>query len=405
MEVKNEELKKEIYEIENNMKSVFEEISDFIFKHPELGLEEHESSRYLADVMKSYNFNVIYPYCGIDTAFLATYGDDEGPTIAFLAEYDALPGYGENNDQNAHTCGHNWIAAATAGAAIVLSKFKQKHNFKGKIALVGTPAEETIGSKVDIIKAKGFNNIDICLQPHIGEYTDICCNAQSMDSIEFKFKGKATHAAASPYEGINALDAVMLMFAGINALRQHIRSDVRIHGIVSEGGMASNIIPDKAACKIGTRAIERKDLNDITNKVINIAKGAELMTGAKMTYEHYENPLDNIINVPSLIEITKSNLEQVGIKNIYYDGSRPSSGSTDIGNVSYVCPTQYFEVALDIDEKVYVHEEAILKYVNSEKGYEKLHQVIKAMAGVAVDLYNDENKLFEIKKWHKNRIS
>lgn len=401
--MKTQDLKDEIILIENEMKSVFEGISNFIFTHPELGLEEYESSRYLVDLMKSYNFKTTYPYCGIDTAFLAEYGDDDGTKIAFLAEYDALPGYGVNSDQNAHACGHNWISAATAGAAIVLSRLKQKFNFKGKIILVGTPAEETVGSKVDMVKAGGFDNIDICLQPHIGEFNDICCNVQALDSIEYKFKGKATHAAASPYEGINALDAVMLTFAGINALRQHIKSDVRIHGIVSDGGKASNIIPDKASCKITTRALERKDLNVITQKVINIAKGAELMTGAEMSYDNFENSMDNLVNIPSLIEITKKNLEEAGIMNIYSDGSTAPSGSTDLGNVSYVCPTQYMEIALDINENAYVHEEAILKYVDSEDAHDKLHKVIKAMTGIALELYLDEDKVKEIKLWHTNR--
>lgn len=403
--METEELKNEVYNMENNMSDVFEGISNFIFQHPELGLEEYVSSKYLVDLIEDYGFKTTYPYCGIDTAFLAEYGDDEGTAIAFLAEYDALPGFGENSDQNAHACGHNWISAATSGAAIVLSKLKQKYNFKGRIVLVGTPAEETVGSKADMVKAGGFDNIDICMQPHIGEFNDICCNVQSMDSIEFKFKGKASHAAASPYEGINALDAVMLTFSGINALRQHVRSDVRIHGIVTEGGMASNIIPDKAACKIGTRAMERKDLDKITKKVINIAKGAELMTGAEMSYEFYENSLDNLVNIPSLIEITKTNLEYAGIKDVYFDGSTEPSGSTDLGNVSYVCPTQYMEIALDINETANVHEEAILKYVNSEAAYDKLHKVIKAMAATAVDLYLNEDIVKQIRLWHKNRIS
>lgn len=399
------ELKREINNIENNMRLVFENVSDFIFKNPELGLKEHISSKYLVDLMKSYNFKTTYPYCGVDTAFLAEYGDDEGANIAFLAEYDALPGYGKNSDENAHACGHNWIAAATAGACIVLSKLKHEYNFKGKIILMGTPAEETIGSKVDIVNAGGFNNIDICIQPHIGEFTNICCRSQAMDSIEFKFKGKASHAAASPYEGINALDAVMLTFAGINALRQHIRSDVRIHGIVTEGGRASNIIPEKASCKIGTRAMERNDLDEITKRVIDIAKGADLMTGAKMSYEFFENKLDNLINVPPLIEITKINLEDTGFRDICYDGSNPEGGSSDLGNVSYACPTQYIEVALDIDENANVHEEAILKYVNSKSAYDMLHKIIKAMSGIAVDLYFNDEKVNEIKLWHKKRIN
>lgn len=400
-----EELKKEAGQIEDELKYEIEEISSYIFNNPELGLEEFLSSKYLVEVMNKYNFKTTYPYCGIPTAFLAEYGDEDGVRIAFAAEYDALPGYGENSDQNAHACGHNFIAAATAGAAIVLARLKERYGFKGKIILAGTPAEETVGSKVDLVKAGAFDNIDICIQPHIGEYNNICYSAQALDSYEFRFKGKATHAAAFPHEGINALDGVMLTFAGINALRQHLRTDVRIHGIVHEGGTAANIVPDKASCRIMIRAWERKDLDVVTQKIINIAKGAELMTGAALTYERYENPFDNMINIPELIEITKRNLEELGFDHISDKASFEGGGSTDLGNVSYACPTQYMEIALDIPEKAYVHEEAILKYVNSQAAYGKLHPTIKAMAGISLELFLDPEKVKEIKELHKNMVS
>lgn len=402
--MKIDELKQEAYKIEQELQNEFEEISNFIFNNPELGEKEFISSKYLVELMQKYNFKTTYPYCSIPTAFLAEYGDDDATTIAFAAEYDALPGYGENGQKNAHACGHNWIAASTAGTAIVLSKLKEKYNFKGKIVLIGTPAEETTGGKIDLIKAGGFDNIDFCLQAHIGEKNDISYFAQALDSIEFKFKGKATHAAATPYEGINALDAVMLTFAGINALRQHLKTDVRIHGIVSDGGLAANIIPERAACKIMVRAKDRKDLQPITQKVINIAKGAELMTGAVMSYEPYENPFDNLINVPALVDMTKRNLEEAGITDICL-GQPEAGGSSDIGNVSYVCPTQYMELALDISEKVYVHEEGMIKYVNSQEAYDKMHKAIRIMAGIAIELYLDQKKAAEIKSWHKNRVS
>jgi len=402
-ELNIEELKQEAYKIEQELKNEFEEISDFIFNNPELGEKEFISSKFLVETMQKHNFKTIYPYCSIPTAFLAEYGDEGETTISFAAEYDALPGYGVNGNQNAHACGHNWIAASTAGAAIVLSKLKQKYNFKGKIVLIGTPAEETTGGKIDLIKAGAFDNIDFCLQPHIGEKNDISCFAQALDSLEFKFKGRATHAAATPYEGINALDAVMLTFAGINALRQHVKTDVRIHGIVSDGGLAANIIPERAACKIMVRAKERKDLQAITQKVINIAKGAELMTGALMTYSPYENPFDNLINVPALVEMTKRNLEDAGINDICL-GQPESGGSSDIGNVSYVCPTQYMELALNIPEKVNVHEEGIIKYVNSKEAYDIMHKAVNVMAGIAIELYLDQKKVSEIKLWHKNKV-
>ena len=388
-----ENIKQRSYEIEDELSKEIEAVSDFIFNNPELGDEEYISSKYLVDKMKEYGFNTVYPYCNLDTAFRAELGDESGPTIAFLAEYDALPGYGENKEP-AHACGHNWIAASTLGACIVLSKLKE--NFKGKIVLIGTPAEESTGGKCDLVKAGAFDDIDVCYQMHIEAFNNVNCKALAMDSLEFSFEGVAAHAASHPHMGVNALDAVQLTFAGINALRQHVTPDVRIHGIVSNGGDAPNIVPEKAACKFYIRASERSYLNELTEKVINCAKGAELMTGAKLSYRYFENSFDNIINNKVLQDITKKNLVQVGITDIL-EGKEGPVGSTDIGNVSQVCPTMYTEIALDINPMVYVHEEAFLNYANSKEAYDKLHKSVKAMVGCALEIYLQDGLLDEIK--------
>lgn len=393
-----ESIKKRAYEIENELGKEIEEVCDFIFNNPEIGEEEYISSKYLVDKIKEYGFDTTYPYCNIDTAFRAELGDNDGPTIAFLAEYDALPGYGENKEP-AHACGHNWIAASTLGACMVLSKLKE--NFKGKIVLMGTPAEETTGGKCDLVKAGAFDDIDVCYQMHIEAFNNINCKALAIDSIEFSFRGVAAHAASHPHMGVNALDAVQLTFAGINALRQHVKSDVRIHGIVSNGGEAPNIVPEKASCKFYIRASERSYLDEVTKKVINCAKGAELMTGAKLSYRYFENSFDNIVNNKALQDITKNNLIEVGITDIL-EGKDGPVGSTDIGNVSQVCPTMYTEIALDINPMVYVHEKEFLNYANSEEAYDKLHKSVKAMVGCALDIYLEDDLLDEIKKNHLN---
>lgn len=399
-----EELKEEINIIEKSLSKEFESTSEYVFKNPELSEKEFLSSKYLVDLMKKYKFKITHPYCSLPTAFRAEYGND-GPSIAFLAEYDALPGYGVAGNEIAHACGHNWIAASSTGAAIVLSILKEKFNFGGKIVVIGTPAEETIGSKIDMVKANAFSDIDICLESHIGSTNDICFVAHARNSLEFVFKGKATHAASTPYDGVNALDGVMLTFAGINALRQHLKPDVRIHGIITEGGTACNIIPDKAVCNIGIRSKNKKDLDIITEKVINVAKGASLMTGAEMTYRYYENSYDTLLHNPILTELTKRNLECVGITNIDDHGLSEPMGSTDLGNVSHVCPTQYIIISLDTPEKVNVHEEAMIKYVNSNLAYVKMHKVIKAMACIALELFLDSKKIIEIKKYHENNVN
>lgn len=391
MELEN--LKKLSYKIVDELKEEFEEVCDFIFKNPELGGKEYISSKYLVDKIANYGFNVTIPYCNIDTAFRAELGDEEGPVIAFLAEYDALPGYGENNEAG-HACGHNWIAASTLGASVVLSKLKER--FNGKIVLIGTPAEETIGYKCDLVKSGAFDNIDIVFQMHLESCNNINCKALAMDSIEFKFEGVAAHAASHPHMGVNALDAVNLTFAGINAIRQHVKPDVRIHGIISEGGQAPNIVPDKASCKFYIRASDRKYLNEVTSKVINCAKGAELMTGAKLTYRNFENSFDNIVNNKILQKIMKENLKAVGITE-FIEGSDGPTGSTDIGNVSQVCPTMYTEIKLAINPMSYVHEKEFLQHVNSKEAYDKLHKSIKSMVGASLELYLDLELIQNIK--------
>ena len=390
--------KNELYEIENILKKDIEEVSDYIFKNPELGNEEYKASEYLVNKLKKNGFNVEENYCGIKTAFRAEKGSGS-PKIAFLAEYDALPGYGKEKKPG-HACGHNWIAASTYGSALTLSKIIDK--LGGTVILIGTPAEETVGGKVPMVEQGAFDDIDIVLQSHLESQNNIACKTLAIDCIKFQFRGRASHAAAHPEDGINALDAINLMYAGIGCLRQHIKSDARIHGIITQGGDAPNTVPDFTEAKFHIRSESRKYLDELTKKVINIAKGASLMTGTEVFYEKFENSFDNLVNLKSLQKLMKKNLEEVGIENINEEG-KGASGSSDIGNVSQVCPTMYTEIALDIEEVCHVHDEAYLKYVNSLEAYDKLHKAVKAMCGVALEIYNNEKLLQEIKKEFNER--
>lgn len=390
--------KNELYEIENILKKDIEEVSDYIFKNPELGNEEYKASKYLVNKLKENGFNVEENYCGMKTAFRAEKGSGS-PKIAFLAEYDALPGYGKEK-RPGHACGHNWIVASTYGSALTLSKIIDK--LGGTVILIGTPAEETVGGKVPMVEQGAFDDIDIVLQSHLESQNNIACKTLAIDCIKFQFRGRASHAAAHPEDGINALDAINLMYAGIGCLRQHIKSDARIHGIITQGGDAPNTVPDFTEAKFHIRSESRKYLDELTKKVINIAKGASLMTGTEVFYEKFENSFDNLVNLKSLQKLMKKNLEEVGIENINEEG-KGASGSSDIGNVSQVCPTMYTEIALDIEEVCHVHDEAYLKYVNSLEAYDKLHKAVKAMCGVALEIYNNEKLLQEIKKEFNER--
>lgn len=388
-------LKKQVMQIENTMASEFEEINSFIFHHPELSEKEYISSEYLVETMKSHGFQVTYPYCDIETAFKAELGDDDGPTIAFLAEYDALPGYGPNGEPG-HACGHNWIAATTAGAAIVLSKLKE--HFKGKIILIGTPAEETVGNKCEMIQNGAFEGINAVMQMHLDNVTLTQTRALAMDAVEFEFIGHACHAASYPHEGINALDAVIQTYNGINALRQHLKPDVRVHGIITNGGEAPNIVPDYAACRFYVRATERSYLNTITEKVISCAKGAALMTGTKLIFKYFENPFDDLINNPILMQLIRQNMELAGVTNIT-ESVEEFPGSSDIGNVSHHCPTVY--VYIDAGAKVSVHEKEFMKFANGPIALAQLHKAINAMAYTAIDIYTTNGLLDEIMESYK----
>lgn len=396
-----DEKKKLACDLEQEMGKSFEEISDFIFNHPELGGEEYESSAFLAEFMRKEGFEVQQPYGREKTAFRAEKKHGDGPVIAMLAEYDALPGYGPEGNQPAHACGHNWISAVCAGTAAVLGRMIEHLN--GTILLIGTPAEENYGGKVNMLEDGCFKDVDIALQAHLEENTDIMVPALAMDSLRFTFTGKAAHAAQFPYEGINALDAVQLTFAGINALRQQVKSDIRIHGIVTDGGQAVNTIPERAECEFYVRGRKRSYVNKVTQRVINCAKGAELMTGASLEISHPDASLDDIVTIPVLGELAEKNMLENGFTHAYRT-KEPSPGSTDIGNVSNALPTLYAEIALDDNLHFKVHDEEALKYANAPAAYKRMHQMIKSFAGMAINLYDHPELVERAKAEFKEQL-
>lgn len=390
------DLFKKVDETTAALKSEIENINEYIFYNPELGDNEFTSSKYLVNLLEKNHFKVEFPYMEIKTAFRAEFGNNVGPSIVFLAEYDALPGYGSDK-KNAHACGHNWISAITVGSALVLSKLKD--NFKGKIVVIGTPAEETVGRKVDMVNKGAFEGIDAVFQMHLGANTSLNSSSLAMDAFQFKFNGKASHAASAPHQGINALDAVNLTFAGISALRQQLKSDVRIHGIVTEGGYAPNIIPDQCTCRFEVRSEKRDYLNEVSERVKNCAKGAALMTGTALEISNFENSFDDLVVNSVLIEIAKKNLEKCGIKDFVERKDPP--GSTDLGNVSYACPTMYGNIGVG-DGKTKPHEEKFLEYVNSTEAKEKAIMVVRAISYSAVELYLNPELLEKAKREFKN---
>ncbi|MCU9814929.1 M20 family metallopeptidase [Paraclostridium sp. AKS73] len=278
--------------------------------------------------LQEHDFEIETEFLGIKTAFRATYDSKkEGPTIGYLCEYDALPEIG-------HGCGHNMIGAMSAGAGVILSKVLD--DIGGKIIVYGTPAEETNGAKVVFAEQGVFDELDVAMMVHPSDKTIESGTSMALYPLQFTYTGKTAHAASCPQDGINALNSVIQLFNGIDALRQHVTPDVRIHGIITNGGVAANIVPDKAIAQFYFRASKKEILDDVLVKVKNIAKGAALMTGSKLEITRYELPNDNLKTNKSLSEAFSKNLRALGIKDIY---EAKDTGSSDIGNVSHKTPT------------------------------------------------------------------
>ncbi|MBV7274259.1 M20 family metallopeptidase [Clostridiaceae bacterium UIB06] len=369
------------------MKEELWNISEYIYKNPELGNREFKAVEKLTDFLRNNSFKVEIGIVNKPTAFKASYkSGKEGPNIAFICEYDALPQIG-------HGCGHNMIGTMGVGAAVALSKVL--NCLGGQITVLGTPAEETDGAKVDLVDKGEFDGIDVAMMVHPEGSTYESGSSLAMDAIQFDFTGKASHAASSPEEGINALDAVILTFNGINALRQHVPSDTRIHGIIKEGGVAANIVPDKAIAQFYVRSSTRKKLDLIVEKIKNIAKGAELMTGASLEISNYEISYDNMNTNGILSEAFAENLRYIGVKDIL--PAKAEYGSADMGNVSKVVPAIHPYIGIGCPN-VAGHTKEFAYNTVTENGREALIQGAAAMALTGYDVIIDNKLLKQIKE-------
>ena len=367
-------------------------INAYLFDNPELSDEEFESSKYLCKVLEDHGFSVTMPYAGLPTAFRAELENGDGPTVGFLAEYDALPGYGPEK-KPAHACGHNWIAATCLGAGLVLAKMKD--SWSGKVVVFGTPAEETAGRKADMADAGAFDDVDAAFQFHLNATTNLRAQALAMYSAEFEFFGKAAHAAAYPHDGVNALDAVLLTFNAVSFLRQQVTPDVRIHGIITEGGEAPNIIPDHCVCQFYVRAARSDYMMEVMEKVMDCARGAALMTGTELKVNHYENKFDDLNLNKVLINLLERQMAASGFEEL--DPNDELGGSTDVGNTSYRCPTAYGNVGI-ADETITCHQEAFVPYVNNDDARKRIDQAVETFVGSAMELYHDPEMVKEARK-------
>ena len=381
-----------------NKRDTYINISHKIHGHPEIGNQEFFSSKLLIDTLEKEGFSVEKAVAGHPTSFIARKKSNKnsGAVIGLLAEYDALPDLG-------HACGHNIIGTASIATAIALSKITDE--IGGEIVVFGTPAEEggeNGSAKASFVKYNLFEGVDACMMIHPGNNNYGTVKSLANDPIQFEFTGKASHAAACPEKGINALDGVIQLFNGINALRQHVTSDVRIHGIITDGGSAPNIVPDYAKAKFFIRASERSTCDEVTEKVKNIARGAALITGAKVNIAFFQNKIDNFLVNGTFDKIFEDNLKLLGIS--FLQEIPKGLGSTDAGNVSHVVPTIHPHIKIG-DGKLAGHTPEFREAAISRQGDEALITGAKALALTGLTLFTDKGKLNAIKEEFKRQHS
>lgn len=370
-------------------KELYLSASHDIHERPEIGNEEFFASARLIKILEDEGFEVEKAVAGHETAFVARKkSEKDGPSIAFLAEYDALPGLG-------HACGHNIIGTTSVAAAIALSKVLDETG--GEAVVFGTPAEEggpNGSAKGSFVKHGLVEGIHAALMLHPSGQTRLTTSSLAVDPLDFEFIGKPAHAAASPHEGINALDAVIQLFNGINALRQQLTDDVRIHGIITHGGDATNIIPEYAKARFFIRAATRSGLNEVTRRVKAIAEGAALATGAELNVIAFQNEVDNLLLNDRYNEVFKNVIEDLG-ETVATD-ERDGIGSTDAGNISQVVPTIHPYIKIGPDNLV-AHTVPFREAAASQQGDEALLKGAKALALTAFQLITDQELLKDIK--------
>jgi amidohydrolase len=350
------------------------QLSVNIHDNPELGFKEEKASAWLTKYLEDNGFHVERGIAGLTTAFRATYGQGS-PRIAVLAEYDALPKIG-------HGCGHNIIGVSAVGAAVASKSVVDQ--LGGSIIAMGTPGEEGLGGKIDMVKAGAFREIDAAMIVHPDTRDVSTQEALAACTLEVEFFGQPAHAAAQPHKGINALDAMILSFTSINSLRQHIRGDARIHGIITDGGEAPNIVPAHSAAVFLVRALDDDYLAELKKKVLNCFTGASVASGARLEYRWRDRAYAPMKNNTILTRLFKQNLESLGRQVEAFD-PRSGLGSTDMGNVSQVVPSIHPTVAI-APRQVLIHTPEFAAAAASDGGHNGLLDAAKAMAMTVADI-------------------
>jgi len=369
--------------LEDSLKRAVDELGPTLLEfnrdlhdHPELSMEERRSSALLAGALRDAGFDVQVGAAGLPTAFVAARrgAAGPGPRIAFLAEYDALPGIG-------HACGHNIIAAAGLGAGLALGRLADR--LAGEVLVIGTPAEETIGGKCIMVREGVFSGVDAALMIHPGSEWRVEVDSLACISLEVIFEGREAHAVAWPEKGINALDALIQMFIAVDMMKKRLGREVRIPGVILEGGVRPNIVPARAVGHFSLRAPDGAARDRLRVEFERTAAGIATATGCGHRVTATDEPYEEMMTNRALAARFDEHLRAEGI--ISVDGPRPNKGSLDMGNVSKVVPSLHPFIAI-CDRDVASHSAAFADATISPRGEAALLTAVRALALTGLDL-------------------
>ncbi|MDR1623341.1 MAG: amidohydrolase [Synergistaceae bacterium] len=370
-----ETIKRAVEEMREELLALSHDIHD----NPELGFEERKAAQWQAELLEKHGFTVEKPYCGLETAYLASGpGPGKGPRIAFMAEYDALAGFG-------HACGHNIIASSAVGAGIALAEGLARTGVEAQVLVMGTPGEEGNGGKVFLVEGGAFDAVDFALMMHPSTESVIGRSALAAQGVTAQYRGRPVHSA-SPEKGINALTSLIALFNSIDTLRQVWPDTGRCNGIITAGGKASNIVPDFAEGKFTVRAGTKRQLAAMVEGIRTAAESAARLTGAELTFE--ASPLF-AERYPNKImgERFKAHLEEMG-ESVGYPDPKARVGSSDVGNVSLVVPTIHDYIAI-APKTVLGHTDEFREAAKSPRADEVVLLAAKALALTGWDLATD----------------
>ena len=356
--------------------------SHAIHENPELNFEEHFAHEVLTGILEDEGLKPIRGAYDLETAFEASVGD-KGSTVAVLCEYDALPDIG-------HACGHNIIATAGLGAGLAAAKVAERMG--GELRILGTPAEEGGGGKVFMADRGAFNDVDAAMMVHPASGDLVRMNTIAIQRLHVGYQGKAAHAAAAPHRGHNALDAAVLGYQNVAALRQHIKPDERIHGIFIESGAKPNIVPERSSMEWYVRSKNAKSLEPLKKRVLNCLEAGGHATSCSMSHDWIDPYYADMVDNETICTLYSANASNIGRTLLEPDAELKVVGSTDMGNVSYLVPSIHPMISV-APYGTPIHTPEFATHAKSESGDKAVIDGAKIMAMTIVDLWANKTTM------------